>query len=157
MIRFFLGLAVAIYSFAKIDILIWHGIFIANNIAGLAPDQYHLGWTYALYGFMALGFIFFYPDARRMVMFPLSLLILAFSGLEDALYYWMDSRAIPFLLPWLNDNPLILKPANRENVLLSAAVWLFVVIALELIGSYFDRVGVTQRAVEQLKQILHFK
>ena len=52
--------------------------------------------------------VLFSIDLRRMVTFPLSLGLLAFSGLEDILYYWLDGKSIPHFLPWLNSNPLLL-------------------------------------------------
>jgi hypothetical protein len=137
--RFFAGLAAAVFFFTKIDILIWQRIFETNHLWELGIGTYHYGWTYALYGFMALGFIFFYPHVRRMIMFPASLALLAFSGLEDVLYYWLDGRAIPAVLPWLNLNPLILQPVTRIHLLLSAAIWIFAVVLLEILGMRLDQ------------------
>jgi hypothetical protein len=138
-IRFFSGLTIGIYFFTKIDILIWQRIFEANKLWDLGIGTYHQGWTYALFGFMALGVVFFYPNVRRMVTFPLSLTILAFSGLEDILYYWLDGRAIPAALPWLNTNPLIIQPVSSHNLLLSASIWLCAVVCLEIAGAFLDR------------------
>jgi hypothetical protein len=90
---------------------------------------------------MTLGVVLFYPHVRRMIMFPLSLFILAFSGLEDILYYWLDGRVIPAMLPWLNKNPLIVHPISRTNLLLSASLWLCMVVLLEILGVYLDRQG----------------
>lgn len=139
MIRFFTGLAAGLFFFTKIDILIWQRIFEKNQLWELGIGTYHYGWTYALYGFMAFGFIFFFPHLRRMVMFPLSLALLAFSGLEDVLYYWLDGRAIPLSLPWLNNNPLILQPVTRAHLLFSAAAWVLVVVLLEIFGKHLDQ------------------
>lgn len=139
MIRFFSGLAIGVFFFTKIDILIWQRIFETNGLVQLGVGTYHQGWTYALYGFMALGVIFFYPHYRRMIMFPLSLVLLAFCGLEDVLYYWLDGRAIPMMLPWLNSNFLIIKPVTSGNLLLSAAIWVTFVIFLEIMGERLDR------------------
>jgi hypothetical protein len=140
MVRFFGGLSIAIYFFTWVDILIWQRIFEANQLWDLGSDAYHTGWTYALFGFMALGVLFFYPNFRRMVTFPLSLAILAFSGMEDILYYWLDGRTIPDTLSWLNTNPLIfLKPVTNTHLIISAVFWLGVVIILEIVGSFLDR------------------
>ena len=139
MIRFFSGLAISLYFFSWMDILIWQRIFEANKLFELGIGVYHYGWTYALFGFMALGMLIFYPNIRRMITFPLSLVLLAFSGLEDILYYWMDGRALPTLLPWLDTNPLILKPVTSTNLVLSALIWLAVVIIFEAAGEYLDR------------------
>lgn len=140
MIRFFSALTVAIYFFTWVDILIWQRIFEANELWDLGIGTYHDGWTFALFGFMALGVLFFYPNLRRMLTFPLSLAILAFCGLEDILYYWLDGRTIPNTLYWLNENPLIfLKPVIRAHLLISALTWLLIVIAVEVLGDYLDR------------------
>lgn len=137
--RFWLALAVAIFFYTKMDILIWQRIFEANALWDLGVGSYHAGWTYALFGLMALGAVLFYPHLRRMVMFPLSLFILAFSGLEDMLYYWLDGRAIPAVLPWLNSNPLIFQPVTRTHLILSAVLWLWAVVLLEIAGELLDR------------------
>jgi hypothetical protein len=138
MVRFFAGLAAGIFFFTKIDILIWQRIFEKNQLWDLGIGPYHQGWIFALYGFMALGFIFFYPHLRRMVMFPLSLALLAFSGLEDVLYYWLDGRAIPATLPWLDNNARILQPVTSIHLVLSAVVWVLVIVLLEILGTRLD-------------------
>lgn len=139
MVRFFAGLAVGVFFFTKIDILIWQRIFEAHQLWELGIGTYHQGWSFALYGFMTLGFIFFYPHYRRMVMFPLSLALLAFSGLEDVLYYWLDGRSIPNYLPWLNNNPVIIQPVTTTHLLSSAVVWIILVVVLEILGAQLDQ------------------
>jgi len=134
MVRFFGGLGIAVYFFTWIDILIWQRIFEANKLWDLGIGIYHQGWTWALFGFMALGMLFLFPDIRRMIMFPISLALLAFSGLEDVLYYWLDHRQIPDMLPWLSTNPLVIQPVTRTNLLLSAALWIFAIFLLEVLG-----------------------
>jgi hypothetical protein len=126
------------YFYARIDILIWQRIFEANKLADIGMGTYHWGWVHVLFGFMILGTLIFYPNLRRMVTFPLSLAILAFSGLEDILYYWLDGRTIPAKLPWLNPNPIILKPVTANTLILSAAFWLLFIVALDLLGSLFE-------------------
>jgi hypothetical protein len=83
---------------------------------------------------MFLGMLLFYPNVRRMVTFPISLAILAFSGAEDILYYWLDSRPIPAYLPWLESNPLILKPVTADSLLISAVFWLAVIFLGDVVG-----------------------
>jgi hypothetical protein len=146
LVRFFAGLTAAVFFFTKIDILIWQRIFEKNQLWELGIGTYHYGWTFALYGFMALGFIFFYPHVRRMIMFPLSLLLLAFSGMEDVLYYWLDGRAIPANLPWLDHNPLILQPVTNIHLILSAAVWLLMIVVLEILGMRLDQKVIKMKA-----------
>lgn len=137
--RFWFALAVAIYFYTKIDILIWQRIFEEHKLTSLGIGVYHWGWLQSLFGFMALGILVCYPNRRRMVTFPLSLAILAFSGLEDVLYYWLDGKNIPTELPWLNSNPLILKPVTDDRLLISAVFWLLFVIGLDILGGLLIR------------------
>ena len=137
--RFWLALTVALFFYAKMDILIWQRIFETHELIDLGIGVYHWGWIQALFGFMILGVLLFHPDIRRMITFPLSLGLLAFSGLEDILYYWLDSKSSPHYLPWLNSNPLLLKPVTVERLLLSAGFWLLVVFAVDVLGVYFEK------------------
>ncbi len=142
MVRFFGALAAAMFFFAKMDILIWQRVFETNQLWKVQYDfipQYHLGWTQALLGYMVLGVLLFYPNIRRMITYPLSLFILAFSGLEDILYYWMDGRPIPGHLPWLSQNPMILQPVTDSRLVISALFWLVFVALLEALGKHFER------------------
>jgi hypothetical protein len=133
--RFWVALAVAIFFYTKIDILIWQRIFEEHKLIDLGIGAYHWGWLQSLFGFMTLGILVCYPNRRRMATFPISLALLAFSGLEDILYYWLDGKRIPAELPWLNSNPLILKPVTANHLLLSAVFWLLLVISLDIFGS----------------------
>jgi hypothetical protein len=137
--RFWFALAIAIFFYTKMDILIWQRIFEEHKLIGLGIGMYHWGWFQSLLGFMTLGILVCYPNRRRMVTFPISLAILAFSGLEDILYYWLDGKRIPAELPWLNSNPLILKPVTVDHLLLSAAFWLLLVVGLDIFGSSLTR------------------
>lgn len=138
-VMFWCALAIALYFYAKMDILIWQRIFETHQLLAVGIGTYHWGWIHALFGFMFLGGLIFYPHLRRMISFPLSLTILAFSGLEDILYYWLDGRSIPPMLPWLNLNPLILKPVTAKHLVLSAVFWILFVLVLDLAGEYLDR------------------
>lgn len=137
--RFWFALAIAIYFYTKMDILIWGRIFEKLKLTNLGIGVYHWGWLQSLFGFMILGILVCYPNRRRMITFPLSLAILAFSGLEDVLYYWLDGKIIPAELPWLNPNPLILKPVTFSNLLLSTLFWLLFVISLDVFGGWLTR------------------
>ena len=138
MIRYWFALAVAMFFYAKMDILIWQRIFEANELVDLGIGVYHWGWFQGLFGFMVLGILICYPNIRRMIFFPLSLAILAFSGMEDILYYWLDGKRVPAELPWLNANPLIMKPVTAESLLVSAVFWLLIVVALYFFGEYLE-------------------
>jgi hypothetical protein len=148
--RFFFALALAVFFYSKMDILIWQRIFESPELWDIGMGVYHWGWMHALFGFMALGSLFFYPHLRRMITFPMSLAILVFSGLEDILYYWLDGRTIPAELPWLDQNPLILKPVTDQTLILSAGIWLMVVLILEFVGIFVDRMaGTRQEPIRQ--------
>jgi hypothetical protein len=152
--RFWFALAVAIFFYTKIDILIWQRIFEEHKLTSLGIGMYHWGWLQSLFGFMTLGILICYPNRRRMVTFPLSLALLAFSGLEDVLYYWLDGKNIPAALPWLNSNPLILKPVTDDRLLISAAFWLLFVIGLDILGGLLTRA--TKKPFPKLRLSLQF-
>jgi hypothetical protein len=137
--KFWTAIAISLFFYARTDILIWQRIFEKNGLHDLGVGIYHWGWFQSLFGFMALGFLLFYPNKRRMVTFPLTLGLLAFSGLEDILYYWLDGKALPPRLPWLDANPLILQPVTAERLVLSAGLWLLLVIALDVYGGRMER------------------
>ena len=136
--RFWSALAVAMFFYAKMDILIWQRIFETHELIEFGIGVYHWGWFQSLIGFMLLGVMICYPNLRRMISFPLFLSILAFSGLEDILYYWLDGKSIPAELPWLNANPLIMKPVTEKSLLLSAGFWLLVLAALDSLGEFLE-------------------
>jgi hypothetical protein len=137
--KFWFALVISLYFYTRMDILIWQRIFEEHKLMALGIGVYHWGWLQSLFGFMALGSLLCYPYKRRMITFPLSLAILAFSGLEDVLYYWLDGKQIPAELPWLNINPLLLKPVTVDRLLLSAGFWLLFVIGLEIFGGALTR------------------
>lgn len=117
---------IAFLSYVLMDILIWQRIFEHRELMALVPevaDQYHLGWFVGLMGFVAVGMILL--PRREGLIYAAYLLINAFSGLEDILFYWLDGRAIPATLPWLNWNPMVF--GNRDviavSLLLSALFW----------------------------------
>ena len=130
--RFWLALTVALFFYAKMDILIWQRIFETHELIDLGVGVYHWGWVQALFGFMILGVLLFYPDVRRMVTFPLSLGLLAFSGLEDILYYVLDGKPIPDALPWLADNPMIYH-SSRTGLISSVIFWLILLAFLHFV------------------------
>jgi hypothetical protein len=148
-LRFFIALAVALLFYSRMDILIWQRIFETHALGAIGVGVYHWGWVHALFGFGALGALLYYPDVRRMITYPLSLGLLVFSGLEDILYYWLDGRALPGKLPWLTQNPLILKPVTNETLIASAGFWIAVVLAAELVGFYLDHRRAVRRALVQ--------
>lgn len=132
---FYILIVIAVFQYTAIDIKIWQRIFEANNLQQVGAGLYHAGWQEALYGFMVLGAIALINLSKRhAVLFPLALYALAHSGLQDVLYYWLDFRALPAELPWLNEAPLILfSPVASGNLIASALIWLVVVVVAEYV------------------------
>ena len=67
-----------------------------------------------------------------------ALYTLAFGGVEDILYYWLDGRPLPAALPWLDRSRLIfVRPLSGDvtnlEVLASAAFWVAVWLSLLLV------------------------
>jgi hypothetical protein len=137
--RYWIALAVAIFFYARTDILIWQRIFETHQLIEIGNGVYHWGWLQSLFGFMVLGALGCYPNIRRMILFPISLGLLAYSGIEDILYYWLDGKPVPSLLPWLNQNPLLLKPVTSGTLFISAVFWIVVVIGLYILGASLER------------------
>lgn len=122
-------LTVSIFFFAMMDILIWQRIFEAKNLIEVGIGTFHWGWTMALFGFISLGFIALLPTWKASLVYAVSLPLLAFSGLEDILYYWLDGKSLPTTLPWLNGfNIILFKPVTAENIILSALIWIIFVV-----------------------------
>lgn len=123
MIRSGLAVVTALVFYALADIMLWQRIFESHKLDYYAY-LYHPGWYVMLVGEIVLGALLLIPNWRAMLFYVSALTLLAMSGLEDVLYYWLDGRSIPFWLPWLNVNPVIVfKPVTSTNLLLSVALW----------------------------------
>lgn len=119
--------------YVLIDIQIWQRIFEAKGLISSGIGVYHLGYALVLTGFILIGAIALLPSWKYAIAYSISFLLLATSGLEDILYYWLDGRLIPALLPWLNSSPMIFfKPVTSLGLIASTAFWLVVVIILLL-------------------------
>jgi hypothetical protein len=64
---------------------------------------------------------------------------MAFGGVEDVLYYWLDARPLPAILPWLDRSRLILvRPSDGDvtsvEVLASAAFWVAAWLGLMVVA-----------------------
>jgi hypothetical protein len=121
-------LALIFYTFA--DILIWQRIFETNQMVQYA-SIYHTGWFVSLAGYAILGVVLMWGEWKDVVYFLTSLFVGAFSGLEDVLYYILDGKPMPDVLPWLEGNPMILH-VSRAGVIGSVLFWL-----LDLVLLYF--------------------
>lgn len=119
-----IAVAIALCSYTMLDIMIWQRIFETHNLSVFA-SLYHPGWIVMLGSELAVGALLLFPNWRAMLFHTGALLLLGLCGLEDILYYWLDGRPIPYWLPWLERNPLILlKPVNSANLIISSAIWL---------------------------------
>lgn len=119
-------LALTFYTFT--DILIWQRIFEANQMVQYA-DIYHTGWFVSLAGYAILGAVLMWGAWKDVLYFLTALLVGAFSGLEDVLYYMLDGKPMPDALPWLEENPMILH-VSREGVIGSVVLWITTLVLL---------------------------
>jgi hypothetical protein len=123
------ALALTFYTFA--DILIWQRIFETNQMVQYA-SVYHTGWFVSLAGYAILGVVLMWGEWKDVVYFLISLFVGAFSGLEDVLYYILDGKPMPDVLPWLEGNPMILH-VSRAGVIGSVLFWLLALVILYLV------------------------
>jgi hypothetical protein len=123
------ALALTFYTFA--DILIWQRIFETNQMVQYA-HIYHTGWFVSLAGYAILGVVLMWGAWKDIAYFLISLFVGAFSGLEDVLYYILDGKPMPDVLPWLEGNPMILH-VSRAGVIGSVLFWLLALVILYLV------------------------
>ncbi len=102
--------ALALLFYTVTDILIWQRIFEANNLTHYA-NTFKTGWLVTLAGYGVLGSILMWGVWKDILYFLISLLVLAFSGLQDMLHYILGGEPMPESLPWLDANPI---QARRE-------------------------------------------
>lgn len=110
------------------DILIWQRIFESNQMINYA-DTYHTGWFVSLAGYAALGIFLLWGEWKDCIYYISSLLVAAFSGLEDVLYYLLDGKWVPDALPWLDANPMVFH-SSRLGLLISVFFWLIMLVIL---------------------------
>lgn len=116
------ALSAGLLFYALSDILLWQRIFEAHDLYQF-DAQYQSGHVTTLVALIATGMILLYDAGLWAVWYGLAFYTLTFSGLEDVLYYWLDGRAIPASLPWLDSNPLTLHPSTALSLVVSAALW----------------------------------
>ena len=127
---------IALLFYTVVDILIWQRVFEANNMVEYAYT-YHAGWFVSLVGYACMGLTLMWGAWKDCLFFVTSLFVGAFSGLEDVLYYVLDWKPMPHVLPWLDGNPMIYD-VSRTGVLFSVLFW-FTALALLYIGLYWRR------------------
>lgn len=119
---------IALLFYTVTDILIWQRAFEANDLTHLA-STYHIGWLVSLGGYATIGLLLMWGDWKDCFYYLTALLISAFSGLEDVLYYTLDGKPMPNELPWLDPNPMIFE-ATRSGVLTSVVFWMVMLACL---------------------------
>jgi len=125
--RVVIAVVVGLGFYALSDILLWQRIFEANRLSQYDPE-YQTGHVAILVGMIGLGGILLFDAGWWALGYGAALYTLAFGGGEDVLYYWLDGRSIPAVLPWLDRSTLIfIRPfagdVTRSELLISAAFW----------------------------------
>ena len=123
-----LAAVVALLFYTVTDILVWQRIFETNQMIEHA-DTYHTGWFVSLAGYAALGVMLLWDSWKDCIYFLVTLIVSAFSGLEDLLYYILDRKPIPASLPWLENNPMIYDH-SRWGLITSVMFWIIILIIL---------------------------
>jgi hypothetical protein len=126
-------LILAIISITAIDIALWQRIFEANELwefIGSNPGQYHYGYFIAMWGLLSIGVAGLLPAGRDAVWFAVSFRLALMMGVEDLLYYWLDGRPLPTILPWLDEHPLIFfSPVTDASLLFNVFLWVMLTIS----------------------------
>jgi hypothetical protein len=118
------ALAAGLFFYALSDVLLWQRIFEKNDLFQF-DMQYQSGHISTLVALIAVGVVLLWDSALWAIWYAAAFYTLAFSGLEDVLYYWLDGHSIPASCPWLNNNPFILfKPAGGWSLAASALLWI---------------------------------
>jgi hypothetical protein len=136
-IRPVLAVILALLFYTLTDILVWQRIFEHFRLVEYA-DMYHTGWFVSLAGYATVGVILLWGQWKDCLYYLVSLVIGAFSGLEDVLYYLLDGRPMPASLPWLARNPMI-GSVTRWGVLAYVFFWLAVLLLLYIGLYWFER------------------
>ncbi len=143
---------VALTTWAWSDVLTWQRIFESHGMWAF-DAQYQAGHEVVLYGLIALGFLFLLPSGRSWALgYGIAVYSLAYGGLADVLYYWLDGRVIPATLPWLDTgHPLILvHPVTAPGLLVSTLAWLLLwafVVSLAITRAWHRRRVLLRRPI----------
>ena len=122
--RVVVALAAGETFYALSDILLWQRIFEAHGLYEY-DGAYQSGHVVILVALIGTGMVLLIDTRWWALWYGLAFYTLAFGGVADVLYYWLDGRAIPAVLPWLDENHLILfHPVTNGTVLASALVWI---------------------------------
>lgn len=110
-------------------------IWTEMDIAGASLHQmraaYNAVWYLAL-----LGFVLILGVAYRSIALPLGVLLWSSNGGEDTLYYWLQLRAVPTRLPWLDGHGLIWQPPTDVSVIAGFVVGLAVLVGVVVVEEF---------------------
>src|SRR2546430_16144720 len=109
------ALLIALGFYALSDILLWQRIFEAHQLS-MFDSQYQTGHVAILVGMMGVGAVLLLDAGVWALWYEGALYTIAFGGGADVLYYWLDGRQIPAVLPWLRPPRPILRPPFSRRV-----------------------------------------
>ncbi len=119
------AVAGALLTWSWSDVLTWQRIFEAGGLYQY-DAAYQSGHQVVLFGLIALGVMLLLRSGLVWAAaYALAVYTLAYGGVADLLYYWLDRRALPSALPWLDSShPLIVRhPVTAAGLEISAALW----------------------------------
>jgi hypothetical protein len=125
-----LMVVVALLVYTTIDIWIWGYIFENESryqtVLADSVLRYQWSWQLVLAGLIAVGTMALWPEKLKAFLFAFATLTLAHSGVEDIFYYWLNLKAVPTSLPWLDHSYLIfcIRPVTDVGLFLSAFIWI---------------------------------
>jgi hypothetical protein len=83
-----------------------------------------------MWGLLSIGVAGLLPAGRDAVWFAVSFRLALMMGVEDLLYYWLDGRPLPTILPWLDEHPLIFfSPVTDASLLFNVFLWVMLTIS----------------------------
>lgn len=142
------ALAAGLFFYALSDVLLWQRIFEAHDLFQF-DALYQSGHVATLVALIGVGVVLLWDARLWALWWAAAFYTLAFGGLCDVLYYWIDWHSVPASTPWLNDNPLILfKPAGGGSLIASALVW-FLFWTATLLVPEIGRVAKMQTVVSR--------
>ena len=123
-IRASAAVGISLLTWVGSDILIWQRIFEAHVLKQFDP-LYQAGHFAVLAGLIVLGALLVWHPIWS-AWYAVTTYVIAHSGAADVLYYWLDGRAVPPTLPWLDvAHPLILfHPVTAAGAETSSLVWI---------------------------------
>jgi hypothetical protein len=124
------ALACGLFFYSLSDVLLWQRIFEAHDLFQF-DAQYQNGHVITLIALIGVGVVMLWDVRLYALWYAGAFFSLAFGGVSDVLYYWIDHRVVPASMPWLNDNPFILfKPAGGWGLAASSAIWVVAWLAI---------------------------